>query len=53
MIRKNIKISKEDIAEKIGISKNGVKYHLKNLSKKDIVKWKGTHRNGYWDIVID
>ena len=31
---------------------DGVKYHLNQLTKKGIIKHKGSTKSGYWDILI-
>ena len=46
----NPQITKKEIARIIKISENGVKYHIKVLSKKGIVERKGSTKKGYYII---
>ena len=41
------------MAVKIGITKDGIKYHIKKLSDEGIISYIGTSRNGYWKILKD
>ena len=47
LIRKNNKITKVEIANKLKMTKDGVKYNLKKLSDKGYVKYKGNSKKGY------
>jgi ATP-dependent DNA helicase RecG len=49
IIRENPSISKKEIALKLGITVDGVKYQLKKL--KGQVKWVGGSKNGRWEII--
>jgi ATP-dependent DNA helicase RecG len=44
-------ISKERIAELLGIKEDGVKYHLNILKSSGIIKWEGPSRGGRWKIL--
>ncbi len=52
-IKNNKNITKEELAVKIGITKDGIKYHIKKLSDEGIISYIGTSRNGYWKILKD
>ena len=46
-------ISKKEIAEAVGISVDGVKYHLKKMSDNGILHYVGTSRKGEWRLLPD
>lgn len=51
-ISNNPNISRNDIAKEInGITESGVKYNLKALKDKGIIRRIGSAKNGYWEIV--
>jgi len=50
-IRKNSSITRKELADKVGISQDGVKYHLGNLKKLGIIKWVGPDKGGYWEVI--
>ena len=50
-IRENPYITRKELAEKLGISLNGVKYHIKNLNKDGVLRREGTNRSGKWIII--
>jgi len=43
-------ITRQELSENIGISVNGVKYHLARLKEKGIIKRVGPDRGGYWEV---
>jgi len=43
-------ISLQDIATKIGLSKNGTRYHTDNLKKQGILRRTGGAKGGHWEI---
>ena len=50
LIRKKPDITRQKLAEEIGISPDGVKYHLTSLKNKGTIKRVGPDRGGYWEI---
>jgi Fic family protein len=50
-LRRNPKITRQALSKIVGISADGVKYHLQKLSKAGVVKRTGTTRNGVWEII--
>lgn len=50
-LRRNPKITRQELSKVVGISADGVKYHLQKLSKSGIIKRTGTTRNGVWEIL--
>ena len=51
LIDSNSKVTQEQIANKIQISKRAVQKNIKELVDKGIVKRFGSSRNGYWEIL--
>lgn len=49
-IRKNPKISRRTLAEAVGITPDGVKYHLQKLTKAGVIRHVGATRSGKWVI---
>lgn len=50
LIEENPKLSQRTIAELIGISDNGVKYHFKKLKREGRLTHIGPTKKGYWKI---
>jgi Predicted transcriptional regulator containing an HTH domain and an uncharacterized domain shared with the mammalian protein Schlafen len=53
VVKHNPQITQNQLAEALGITMDGVKYHIKNLSKKGIIKREGSDRAGEWVIIED
>ena len=43
-------ITREELAGLLGITPDGVKYHLDNLKRKGLIKRVGGRREGVWEI---
>jgi ATP-dependent DNA helicase RecG len=50
LIKENPQLSRRAMAELVGISENGVKYHLKKLKKEGKINHVGPTKKGYWKI---
>jgi len=50
-ISKNNRISKQEIGNLLGVTRDGVSYHIKKLRKKGIIAWIGSPGKGHWEIV--
>ncbi len=50
-IKQNPKISRRELAEKIGISEDGIKFNLTQLKKQKKIKRIGPDKGGYWEIL--
>ena len=50
LIIANPEISQKEIAETLGISIDGVKYHIKNLRKDGKIERIGGDKGGYWKV---
>ncbi len=46
LIAQNPKITREMLAEEIGISANGIKYHLRQMQKKALIRRIGPDKGG-------
>lgn len=53
LIRKKPNASLNELAEHLQLTRDGVRYHLKNLKQKGILKRIGSSREGYWKINED
>ena len=53
LIKGDNQISMNEIAQKIGISKETVKYQINKLKEEDVIKHQGQSRNGDWEVMID
>ena len=53
LIRNNKQISKIEIGNHLGITEDGVKYHIRKLSDKNILRWVGAPRTGKWNLRED
>ena len=53
LIKGNNKITRDEMATKIGITKYGVQYNLNVLKKKNYIRRVGKTYKGYWEILIN
>jgi ATP-dependent DNA helicase RecG len=51
IIENNPSLSAAQIAEMVGLSTIGVRYHIKNLKKKERIKRKGHGKGGSWEVL--
>ncbi|MBI4210589.1 MAG: winged helix-turn-helix transcriptional regulator [Candidatus Diapherotrites archaeon] len=49
-ISQNPSITKEKLAEQLGISVDGIKYHIKKLRQKKKLEWNGPSKGGHWEV---
>ena len=50
-IAKKSEITQKELAMIVGITENGVKYHITRLRKKGLIKRIGPDKGGHWEIV--
>ena len=50
-IEQNQRITKEELAQQLNITIDGVKYHIKKLKKDNVVGWTGSSKGGHWKII--
>jgi len=48
LITNNPSLSAEEIARKVNLTREGVRYHLKNMKRKKIIERKGHGKGGSW-----
>jgi len=51
LIKNNPSITRNDLADKTGLSPDGVKYHLQFLKKQGIIKHTGSTKKGKWEVI--
>ena len=44
-------ITQKELAQSIGITFDGIKYHIKNITKSGIIKHEGSTKSGKWIII--
>ena len=49
LIRQNPSITRRELAERIGISEDGIKFNLNQLKQKGLLKRVGPDKGGYWE----
>jgi len=49
-VKENPKITRKELSQKIGITDDGIKYHLKNMQKEGIIERIGPDKGGYWKV---
>ena len=50
LIKDNPKITRNELASKLNITSDGVKYNLKKLVDSDIIERIGASNGGYWNV---
>ena len=51
LMKINPNITRKEIADKIGLTVDGARYHIKKLTDKGKIKYVGTSRNGHWEVM--
>ncbi len=51
LLKENPEITRIQLAEKLGITPDGVKYHLANLTGDGKIRRVGGRKEGYWDVI--
>ena len=51
LLQSNPKITRRELAAILGLTSDGVKYHLQKLTKEGVIIRKGSTRRGVWEIV--
>jgi ATP-dependent DNA helicase RecG len=51
LIARNPEITRQNLAEETGISDNGVKYHLRKMQGKGLIRRVGPDKGGHWEVV--
>ncbi len=53
LLRENPNFTQKALAENIGISPDGIKYHLDNLRKSGRIRHVGPTKKGRWEVMVD
>lgn len=51
LLKSNPYLTRMELSKELGITEDGVKYHLNKLKKNNIIKKIGSDKSGYWEIV--
>lgn len=51
-LRNNSKITRSELASILGITADGIKYHLQKMVGEGLIVQHGSARGGYWEVVI-
>jgi ATP-dependent DNA helicase RecG len=51
LIRRNPEITRQELAAELGITDSGVKYHLKKMQDKGLIRRIGADKGGHWELV--
>lgn len=52
-MRTNPKVTRNELAALLGLTPDGIKYHLQKLTKEGMIIHQGSTRSGYWEILKD
>ncbi|WP_317193528.1 winged helix-turn-helix domain-containing protein [Capnocytophaga genosp. AHN8471] len=50
-IQAKLEITQKELAQFIGITLDGIKYHIKNMTKSGIIKHEGSTKSAKWIII--
>ena len=51
MVRENPNITRKEIANRLNMTVDGVKYHIKKMTASGKIKYVGSSRNGHWETM--
>ncbi len=51
LIKTNPAITRKGLAEKTGLTPDGVKYHLNKLREQGVIRHVGATKKGYWEVM--
>jgi ATP-dependent DNA helicase RecG len=51
LIRHKPEITRQELAIELGITDSGVKYHLKKMQAKGLIRRVGPDKGGHWEVV--
>ena len=51
LLKANPNLSRSDLATLLKLSEDGVKYQIKKLKDKGIIKREGPDKGGYWEVI--
>ncbi|MBI4830714.1 MAG: winged helix-turn-helix transcriptional regulator [Candidatus Lindowbacteria bacterium] len=50
-MQKRPEITRQDLAIELGITESGIKYHLKKMQDKGVLRRVGPDKGGHWELV--
>jgi ATP-dependent DNA helicase RecG len=53
LLKINNKMTREDLAKQIGVSRDTIKYHITNLQTEKRLQRVGGRKEGYWEVLKD
>ncbi|MGI6722777.1 MAG: HTH domain-containing protein [Arcobacteraceae bacterium] len=53
LLKINNKMTREDLAKQIGVSRDTIKYHITNLQTENRLQRVGGRKEGYWEVLKD
>ena len=51
LMQENPAITREQLAEAIGVTAEGIRYHLRKLKQDDAIKRIGPDKGGFWEVL--
>jgi ATP-dependent DNA helicase RecG len=51
LIKTNPAITRKVLAEKTGLTLDGVKYHIDKLREQGVIRHVGATKKGYWEVM--
>ena len=51
LIRHNPEITRRELAMELGMTDSGIKYHLKKMQAKGLIRRVGPDKGGHWEVV--
>ena len=51
LLQQDNTMTRDDLADDIGVSANAIKQHLANLQKDQLLKREGGRKQGYWKVI--
>jgi len=51
LLKEKPTITRKELSKKIGLSEDGIKYHLNKLKKEDKIKHVGSTKSGKWEVI--
>ena len=51
LIKQNPSITRKELSERLGLTEDGVKFHLNKLKEKKVIKRIGPDKGGHWEVI--
>ena len=51
LVRQNPRLTRKDLSDALGITEDGIKFHLARLKKEGLLRRIGPDKGGHWEIV--